>query len=80
MPADVAWMCAALGLQKPIIVGHSMGGNIALWNSPHITRCSPRLQDLTLPRRTVFPFWIDDGIVPARDKPLGLRFYVAEHG
>ena len=28
--ADIAWLCKALGLQKPIIVGHSMGGNILL--------------------------------------------------
>jgi pimeloyl-ACP methyl ester carboxylesterase len=27
---DLAWLCSALGLEKPIIVGHSMGGNIAL--------------------------------------------------
>ncbi len=28
--ADVAWMCAELGVEKPIMVGHSMGGNILL--------------------------------------------------
>jgi pimeloyl-ACP methyl ester carboxylesterase len=26
--ADVAWLCAALGLHKPVMVGHSMGSNI----------------------------------------------------
>ena len=28
--ADIAWQCAQLGLVKPIVVGHSMGGNVAL--------------------------------------------------
>lgn len=27
---DVAWLCEAIGLQSPIVVGHSMGGIIAL--------------------------------------------------
>jgi pimeloyl-ACP methyl ester carboxylesterase len=27
---DIAWLCAHLGVTKPVIVGHSMGGNIAL--------------------------------------------------
>jgi pimeloyl-ACP methyl ester carboxylesterase len=27
---DVAWMCDALGLRKPIVIGHSLGGTIAL--------------------------------------------------
>ena len=27
---DLAWLCERLGLIKPIMVGHSMGGNIAL--------------------------------------------------
>jgi pimeloyl-ACP methyl ester carboxylesterase len=27
---DLAWLCGQLGLRKPIVVGHSMGGNIAL--------------------------------------------------
>jgi pimeloyl-ACP methyl ester carboxylesterase len=27
---DLAWMCAELGLRKPVVVGHSMGGNVAL--------------------------------------------------
>ena len=28
--ADIVWLCNALDLQKPIMVGHSMGGNILL--------------------------------------------------
>jgi pimeloyl-ACP methyl ester carboxylesterase len=27
---DVAWLCAALGLDRPVLVGHSMGGMIAV--------------------------------------------------
>jgi pimeloyl-ACP methyl ester carboxylesterase len=27
---DVAWICGQLGLNKPVIVGHSMGGAVAL--------------------------------------------------
>jgi pimeloyl-ACP methyl ester carboxylesterase len=27
---DLAWMCGELGLEKPIVIGHSMGGVIAV--------------------------------------------------
>jgi pimeloyl-ACP methyl ester carboxylesterase len=27
---DIAWQCAQLGLQKPVVIGHSLGGAIAL--------------------------------------------------
>jgi pimeloyl-ACP methyl ester carboxylesterase len=27
---DVVWQCRQLGLEKPVIIGHSMGGNVAL--------------------------------------------------
>jgi pimeloyl-ACP methyl ester carboxylesterase len=27
---DLAWMCAQLGLEKPVVIGHSMGGVVAL--------------------------------------------------
>lgn len=27
---DLAWMCAQLGLKKPVVIGHSMGGVVAL--------------------------------------------------
>src|SRR5579859_6537108 len=27
---DLAWLCAELGVQRPVLVGHSMGGLIAL--------------------------------------------------
>src|SRR3982075_2427821 len=30
---DIAWQCAQLGLQKPVVIGHSIGGAVvlALW-------------------------------------------------
>ncbi len=28
--ADLAWLCSELGLERPVVVGHSMGGAIAL--------------------------------------------------
>jgi pimeloyl-ACP methyl ester carboxylesterase len=27
---DLAWLCTELALTKPVVVGHSMGGNVAL--------------------------------------------------
>src|SRR5262245_27678299 len=27
---DVAWVCQELGLERPVVIGHSMGGAIAL--------------------------------------------------
>lgn len=27
---DLAWLCTELGLKKPVVVGHSMGGNVTL--------------------------------------------------
>jgi len=27
---DIAWQCAQLGLQKPVVIGHSFGGAVAL--------------------------------------------------
>ncbi|SDX59392.1 Pimeloyl-ACP methyl ester carboxylesterase [Thiocapsa roseopersicina] len=32
---DIAWLCAQLGLEKPIIAGQSLGGNIALEVAAH---------------------------------------------
>lgn len=26
---DIAWLCAALPLERPVVIGHSMGGQIA---------------------------------------------------
>lgn len=30
LAADVAWLCARLGLARPIVVGHSLGGAVAV--------------------------------------------------
>ena len=27
---DLVWLCGQLGVEKPVVIGHSMGGNIAL--------------------------------------------------
>src|SRR5260370_3944950 len=27
---DIAWQCAQLGLQKPVVIGHSFGGAVVL--------------------------------------------------
>lgn len=27
---DLAWLCGQLGIEKPVLVGHSMGGNVSL--------------------------------------------------
>jgi len=57
---DVAWLCRELGLERPVIVGHSMGGVIAL----NMVRRWPELM-----RAVVF---VDAGITPfpERFKPM----------
>ena len=37
---DLAWVCARLGLENPIVVGHSLGGGSAS-RSPPLTRTCP---------------------------------------
>jgi pimeloyl-ACP methyl ester carboxylesterase len=27
---DIAWQCAELGLHRPVVIGHSLGGAISL--------------------------------------------------
>ena len=27
---DLVWLCRQLAVEKPVVVGHSMGGNVAL--------------------------------------------------
>jgi pimeloyl-ACP methyl ester carboxylesterase len=36
---DLRWLCRHLGLERPVVVGHSMGGNIAL----KLAVCDPEL-------------------------------------
>jgi pimeloyl-ACP methyl ester carboxylesterase len=36
---DLAWMCGQLGVERPVVIGHSMGGTIAL----ELAACYPRL-------------------------------------
>ena len=67
---DVAWMCGQLGLVRPIIVGHSMGGAIALALAaahPQLPRAILMLDGAIL---TAFPaqlspvFWSKDYLAP----------------
>jgi len=49
---DVAWLCEQLKLVKPVVVGHSMGGNIALELSlhhPHVPRAIVLLDTIVFP-------------------------------
>ena len=58
---DVAWLIGELGLQKPVVIGHSMGGSIAL-NLARGTRTS---------RRAVV--MVDSPIVPMPEAAAPLR-------
>lgn len=49
---DIAWLCAALTLEKPVAVGHSMGGNVALELA---ARHPELLSSLVMIESTVFP-------------------------
>ena len=43
---DLAWLCSELGVIKPIVVGHSMGGNVALLDDRYssLVRSESRLR------------------------------------
>src|ERR1700674_2423877 len=49
---DLAWLCTELALTKPIVVGHSMGGNVALELA---TRYPELLSSIVLIDSVVFP-------------------------
>jgi len=64
---DLAWMCKELGLEKPIVIGHSMGGVIAV-------ALAARFPDL--PSAVVT---LDSPVLPSpalldRVRPLGEQF------
>jgi pimeloyl-ACP methyl ester carboxylesterase len=49
---DVAWMCAELGVEHPVVVGHSMGGTISLvlaGERPELPRAIVSLDSAILP-------------------------------
>lgn len=49
---DLAWLCAELGLVKPVMVGHSMGGNVVLElaaQSPHLPGSLVLIDSAVLP-------------------------------
>ncbi|HVP04328.1 MAG TPA: alpha/beta hydrolase [Dehalococcoidia bacterium] len=57
---DVAWLIAEIGLEKPVIVGHSMGGVIAL----NLVRKHPGLAGAAV--------FIDSPLVPLPETARGL--------
>ena len=53
---DLAWLCTELALTKPVVVGHSMGGNVALELAaryPEICASIVLIDSLILPRQSV---------------------------
>jgi pimeloyl-ACP methyl ester carboxylesterase len=53
---DLAWLCTELALTKPIVVGHSMGGNVALELAaryPEIPVSIVLIDSLILPRQSI---------------------------
>ena len=45
---DLAWLCTELALVKPIVVGHSMGGNVALELRCVGRQCCPHASPQTM--------------------------------
>jgi pimeloyl-ACP methyl ester carboxylesterase len=53
---DLAWLCTELALTKPIVVGHSMGGNVALElaaRHPEIPASIVLIDSLILPHQSM---------------------------
>jgi pimeloyl-ACP methyl ester carboxylesterase len=53
---DLAWLCTELALTKPVVVGHSMGGNVALELAaryPGIPASIVLIDSLVLPRQSI---------------------------
>ena len=61
---DLAWVCAQLGLHKPVVVGHSLGGEISL-------ALAARYPDL--PRSIVM---LDSGLLPPEDRLPSVRDFI----
>ena len=53
---DIAWLCTELALNKPVVVGHSMGGNVALEFAapryPEIPASIVLVDSVILPRKS----------------------------
>lgn len=53
---DLAWLCTQLTLTKPVVIGHSMGGNAALElaaRHPDIPRCVVLIDSFILPAQSL---------------------------
>jgi pimeloyl-ACP methyl ester carboxylesterase len=63
---DVAWLIGEIGLQRPVVIGHSMGGVIAL----NLARQHPKLASaIVMIDAPIFP--LPDTLRPVADQLLG---------
>jgi pimeloyl-ACP methyl ester carboxylesterase len=57
---DLAWLCAELALDRPVVVGHSMGGTIALEFAGHYSELlttAVLIDSVILPPPGFLPSW-----------------------
>lgn len=57
---DLAWLCIRLALNKPVVVGHSMGGTIALEfaaHYPELLSAAVLIDSVILPPAQLLPSW-----------------------
>ncbi len=66
---DLAWLCGKLGVQRPVVIGHSMGGVIALELAAR--RPDLPLALILLDAPVVTPPAFDDQVRPLRERLLG---------
>ena len=59
---DLAWLCRQLGLSKPVVVGHSMGGLVALELAAHFADLTAAIVILDSP--VVPPQWFTEAMQP----------------
>ncbi len=59
---DLAWLCAQLGIEKPVVIGHSMGGLIALELAAH--RPALPAATVTVDSPVLPPQGMFDGVAP----------------
>lgn len=69
---DTAWLCAEMGLGKSVVVGHSMGGNVALEMAAHH---SESVHSVVLIDSVLFPHQeLLDAVAPMRKALEGPGF------
>lgn len=62
---DVAWMCSQLGVERPVVVGHSLGGLVALQLA---AACGERIRAAAL---------VDSVLLPSGQRPEFVQALVA---